>query len=370
MDNNLNDILSSIGVNSDNVQAIVIQQVQQSEESPQVEEAQVIDSTPVEEPEETHEQENTESLSEDDINDILSDNGIVSVSEVMENTPGTETLEEYNERHNNEENNEEVENNNSKENNTETKENPALPENSPTLLIDNSSSRFSGTEWYNAIQQKSVILAGLGGIGSHAAFNIARILPKNLVLYDGDTVDFSNMSGQLYGYDSIGSTKADAIGEVINKFTTNRKVTCIHENFTSASVPGDIMICGFDSMSARRVFFNSWKKHVRSLPEDKRSQCLFIDGRLSIDTMQVFCITGDDEYHMKMYIDKYFFSDSEAEDTVCSLKQTTYLASMIGAFIANLFTNFVANTLNPVIPYTLPFFTEYDAKYMIFKEVD
>lgn len=49
------------------------------------------------------------------------------------------------------------------------------------------------------------------------------------------------------------------------------------------------------------------------------------------------------------------------------MKQTTYLACMIGSLMVNLFTNFIANSLNPVIPYDLPFFTEYDSQNMLFK---
>lgn len=44
-------------------------------------------------------------------------------------------------------------------------EEPAIPENSPTLLIDDSTSRFSGAEWYQAIQNTKILLAGAGGIG-------------------------------------------------------------------------------------------------------------------------------------------------------------------------------------------------------------
>lgn len=83
--------------------------------------------------------------------------------------------------------------------------------------------------------------------------------------------------------------------------------------------------------------------------------------------MQIFCITGDDTANMARYSNNYLFSDDEADETVCSMKQTTYLACMIGSLMTNLFTNFVANQLNPVIPYDLPFFTEYDAQNMIFK---
>jgi hypothetical protein len=63
----------------------------------------------------------------------------------------------------------------------------------------------------------------------------------------------------------------------------------------------------------------------------------------------------------------YLLSDEEADHTVCSMKQTTYLACMIGSLIVNLFTNHVANCLDPIIPYDLPFFTEYDSQHMIFK---
>jgi hypothetical protein len=51
------------------------------------------------------------------------------------------------------------------------------------------------------------------------------------------------------------------------------------------------------------------------------------------------------------------------------MKQTTYLACMVGSVMVNLFTNWAANLLDPAIPYDLPFFTEYDAQNMIFKTI-
>ena len=86
-----------------------------------------------------------------------------------------------------------------------------------------------------------------------------------------------------------------------------------------------------------------------------------------MDTFQVLCITGDDEYNIGRYRDEFLFWDREADRTVCSMKQTTYLACMIGSYMVNMFTNFIANTLDPIIPYSLPFFTEYDAEHVIFK---
>ena len=246
---------------------------------------------------------------------------------------------------------------------------PSIPPNSPTLLLNNATSRFSGTEWYNKIQKQRIILAGCGGIGSWTILQLARMNPAALFMYDDDTVEQANMSGQLYCQDDIGKAKVDAMADMIKSYTTMRNIYAIKDKFTTNSEAGDVMICGFDNMEARRIFFVAWHNYVMTKSEEERHKCLYLDGRLSINTLQVFCITGDNDWAMNEYADKYLFTDAEAEETQCSLKQTTYLACMIGSVIVNLFTNWTANLLNPIIPYDLPFFTEYDAQNMIFKTI-
>lgn len=244
---------------------------------------------------------------------------------------------------------------------------PLIQPNSPTLLMNDATSRFSGTEWYNEIQRKRIIIAGMGGIGSNLAFQIARMHPDAITLYDDDEVERANMSGQLFAHTDVGEFKVNAVANKIYNFTTTEHVMAVPERFTANSEASDIMMCGFDNMSARKTFFNAWKHHVFSKPIEERKNCLYLDGRLSIDCLQVLCITGDDIDNISRYDTNYLFSDDEADETVCSMKQTTYLACMIGSLMTNLFTNFVANLLDPVIPYDLPFFTEYDAQNMIFK---
>ena len=239
--------------------------------------------------------------------------------------------------------------------------------NSPTLLMDESTSRFSGTEWYNEIKKQRIILAGCGGIGSWTALQLARMSPESIFLYDDDVVEMANMSGQLYGGEDIGIAKVDAIARTLHAYTTVQNIYALNQRFTSETEAGDIMICGFDNMKARKTFFHSWRKHLRNISNDEKKRCLYLDGRLSIDTLQIFCLTGDDDYNISRYAEDYLFSDEDADATVCSMKQTTYLACMIGSFIVNLFTNHVANLLDPIIPYDLPFFTEYDSQHMIFK---
>lgn len=242
-----------------------------------------------------------------------------------------------------------------------------IPLNSPTLLIDESTTRFSGAEWFNEIQKARIIIAGIGGIGSNVAFQLARMIPANLTLYDDDNVERVNIAGQLFSNSNIGESKVMAIASMIYDYTSMKQVLAIKDKFTSNKEPGDIMICGFDNMRARRTFFNSWYNHISDKSKEERCKCLYLDGRLSIDTLQILCIRGDDQYNIERYEKEFLFADYEADATICSMKQTTYLACMIGSLIVNLFTNFIANSLNPVIPYDLPFFTEYDAQNMLFK---
>ena len=354
-----NDIMASFGID-----------VERELHTIRVTDAPVADTPPM--PVVTPPQPITQSLSEQDISDILESNGFVDMQEpeeVVEEEGTIDDIDLYIE---------ETENTADESPVPSTELNPvpapaptnyAIQPNSPTLLVDTTTSRFSGTEWYNEIQKARIILAGLGGIGSWTALQLARMCPEALYLYDDDVVESANMSGQLYSRSSVSNNKADAMTTIIEDFTSMQNIYAVSERFTTATPAGDIMICGFDNMEARKIFYLKWQEHVRQKPEEERRKCLYLDGRLSIDTLQVFCITGDDTYNMERYCQNYLFSDSEADETVCSLKQTTYLACMIGSLITNLFTNFIANTLNPIIPYDLPFFTEYDAVNMIFKTV-
>lgn len=236
-----------------------------------------------------------------------------------------------------------------------------IPTNSQTLEIDEYTSRFSGATWYNEVQNKSIIIGGCGGISSNTVFQIARMKPARLVIYDDDIVDLSNISGQLFSTEDIGKAKVDAISNMVGKYANYYTANSIKAKYTRNSNVSNIMICGFDNMLARSDFFFNWREYVKSLKEEDRCNCLFIDGRLSFDTLQVFTITGDDDYNINKYKTKFLFSDREADETICSLKQTTYMACMIASFITNNLVNFCANIVAGFPINSLPFFIEYNS---------
>lgn len=242
-----------------------------------------------------------------------------------------------------------------------------IPENSQTLTVDETTSRFSGAIWYEAIQKKTIILAGVGGIGSYVGFLLGRLKPESLFIYDPDIVEAVNMSGQLYGRDDIGSSKVFSLSRMVSKYADFNRIVAFQERFTQESEPADIMICGFDNMAARKVFYNRWLFYVASKPKEERKNCLFIDGRLAAEEFQVFAIQGDDIRAQRTYEDKWLFSDSQAEETICSYKQTTFMANMIASVMVNIFVNFVANECDPLVLRDVPFLTSYTADTMFFK---
>ena len=370
---NIDSILSSVGISSTSMPqthqvppAPVPQEPQEeSLEEPDIqtqditeEEYRELFGESMEEP--ADQEEPSEEETDDSLGDFLSLLDNYEADEVLQEQRSEGTSEEI-------ETTEEEEEEEEGGANTEEDETAQITPNSPTLLIDDATSRFSGAEWFSEIQKQAVIIAGVGGIGSNLAFQIARMSPARIALYDPDTVETANMSGQLYRRMDVGDYKVTAMENIIRWFTTTYNIYAVQERFYPSTDTADIMMCGFDNMEARRTFFASWYRHISSKPAEDRAKCLYLDGRLSMDTLQVLCIRGDDDFNIQRYKDQFLFSDAEAEETVCSMKQTTYMACMIGSVMTNLFVNFVANQLEPILPYDLPFFTEYDSQNMIFK---
>lgn len=235
--------------------------------------------------------------------------------------------------------------------------------NSPELLLEDTTVRFSGAEWFDSIKKLSITLAGLGGIGSWTSLLLSRLNIKSLYLFDFDKVDASNLGGQFYSIRDINLYKSEALADHIKSFSNFYDIFAYHRKIENES--SSIMICGFDNMEARKKYFENWMHHVKESASP--NTCLFIDGRVSAEELQIFCLTGDDTFNIDRYQKEYLFSDNEAESEICSYKQTTFITNMIASLIANLVVNFVANQCDFNIKRDLPFFTYYDAKLMLFK---
>lgn len=90
---------------------------------------------------------------------------------------------------------------------------------------------------------------------------------------------------------------------------------------------------------------------------------------MAAEEYQVLAIQGNDSRAMEEYEQNWLFSDTKAEETLCSYKQTTFMANMIASTMINIFVNFVANMCNPIIDRDIPFFTSYNAETMFTKQI-
>ena len=263
-----------------------------------------------------------------------------------------------------------------------------IPNNESTTTAD-ITSRFSGADWYEQIQKIPVILLGVGGIGSYVAFLLSRLNVGSILALDPDNVELGNLSGQLYSKRYIGNSKVFAMNSIVVEFsnyfnfvpknefyTTEKRLILPHDysfirDITNQNYKIPAVICGFDNMEARKVAFTSWMNELKIISKnapERLKEAIFIDGRLAAEEFQIFCITGDNQKAMQVYVDNFLFSDDEAEVTRCSYKQTSYCATMIGSMMVNLFVNFVTNMLDPIIERGMPFFTYYNAETMLLNQ--
>lgn len=123
-----------------------------------------------------------------------------------------------------------------------------------------------GEEIQKKLDQASVAIAGLGGLGSNIAYFLARTGIKKLHLIDFDVVDLTNLNRQQYGIRHLGMKKTEALKEQlleINPYmeikTHFGKVT--EENLLELLKDEDIICEAFDQPEAKAMLVNGVLEH-------------------------------------------------------------------------------------------------------------
>jgi hypothetical protein len=76
---------------------------------------------------------------------------------------------------------------------------------------------FDGNQINKILQNKKVVIVGLGAYGSWLALHSARLGIKHIVGIDYDYIELSNLPRQvLYSFDDIGALKSAASAKLIN----------------------------------------------------------------------------------------------------------------------------------------------------------
>lgn len=115
-----------------------------------------------------------------------------------------------------------------------------------------------GEDNLEKLKRSTVMIVGVGGVGSYAAEGLARSGVGTLILADGDTVALSNLNRQIHAvYATIGRSKTEVMKERIESYRDDCTVIC-RDIFYKAEVneelfdrPVDFVIDAIDTMSSK-----------------------------------------------------------------------------------------------------------------------
>ena len=112
------------------------------------------------------------------------------------------------------------------------------------------------------LQNKTVGIAGCGGLGSNCAVALARVGVGHLIIVDFDIISESNLNRQYFFYDQIGSPKIQALKENIERINPLVKVTAINLKLDDQNIKDifngvDVLVEAFDRSDQKQIIIES-----------------------------------------------------------------------------------------------------------------
>ena len=112
-----------------------------------------------------------------------------------------------------------------------------------------------GTEGLERLKGTTVLVLGIGGVGSFAAEACARSGVGKLILVDKDTVDITNVNRQLVAtLSTVGREKVDVMKERVADINPDCEVVAIHAFYTEETYEAILRMNRITS-SMRRIRF-------------------------------------------------------------------------------------------------------------------
>lgn len=189
------------------------------------------------------------------------------------------------------------------------------------------------------MREIGITVIGAGAIGSFAALSLAKMGFESLTVYDDDIVSEHNLPNQFYRTKDIGKQKVDALADIIYDFE-GIAITAINAKYSGQKFNPGIVISAVDSISARQEIY----QHIKNKP----SVSLYIDSRMSLESLELFVINPLNREDQKYYED----SIKDASDVVrepCTAKTVMYTPLAAASFIGSTVTRFVRGEMDMVV---------------------
>lgn len=121
------------------------------------------------------------------------------------------------------------------------------------------------------LKNKTVAVAGCGGLGSNIAISLVRSGVGHLIIADFDKVELSNLNRQQYVREDIGKPKTEVLARHLKKIDPEAEITAINEKLDPENIKelfkdADILIEAFDLASSKLWLIESWLETYPSKP--------------------------------------------------------------------------------------------------------
>ncbi len=135
------------------------------------------------------------------------------------------------------------------------------------------------------LMESSVLLLGLGGLGSVVSMYLAAAGVGNLILVDDDNVELSNLQRQIvHTTDSIGEKKVESAKRNLMSLNPNTTITTIdkvldEEGFDRVMADVDIIVDATDNFESRFFINRQSIKHLKPLVSGAATR---LEGQISV----------------------------------------------------------------------------------------
>jgi sulfur carrier protein ThiS adenylyltransferase len=112
------------------------------------------------------------------------------------------------------------------------------------------------------LREKTVGIAGCGGLGSNCAVALARVGVGKLIIADFDKVEISNLNRQYYFAEQVGIPKVDALETNIRRIDEGIEIEAHNIILNEDNVPTifrdcDIIVEAFDKAEMKRMIIET-----------------------------------------------------------------------------------------------------------------
>ena len=179
-------------------------------------------------------------------------------------------------------------------------------------------------DWFDPDRtDAAATIVGCGGIGSFAAFALAKLGVRSLNLVDFDAVDALNVPNQMYRPDQLGKPKVEALAETI-RAATGCEPAVVQAPLQEGIPRTAIVVSALDSMRARAELWRQLRYRL-----DVK---LLLDGRLGGEHIVLYSVNPSNPSDVSGY-EATLHSDDQGEDLPCTARSIIDVGFAVSSLI-------------------------------------